>query len=87
MLRKRLTQEQKTHAIMDVLCKTPYPITPTQIAKAIGFSKPTALYVALGYLIHEGLVTYDEQQFFDHPARYFRATPKGRKAYCAITGA
>lgn len=85
MSRKRLTQEQKTYAIMDVLCKTAYPITPTQIAKAIGFSKPHALYVALDYLSREGFVTHSAGQFFDHTARWFFATPKGRQKYCELT--
>ena len=71
---------------MHSLCNTAYPVTPTQIGKAIGFAKARSLYAALDQLSLAGFVTFYESQFFDHTARYFFPTPLGREKYCQLVG-
>lgn len=82
---KRLTIDQKCYAVMDVLCTTKYPITPNQIAKAIGFQTGAAVHPALDHLHEQGFVTFYTGTFFDHPARWFYPTPAGRTKYCQLT--
>lgn len=77
-MNKRLTQQQKVHALLVIMSNAIVPLSAYALARQIGFRTGRPLYDALCWLNHEGAVDITRDGLMGKDFHLFWLNEKGR---------